>query len=198
MDQNQESSQLDQIIGRLIDKYRSTFAFGSLLIIGLSFFFVPLFVWLLIIGFSAILYFIGLYVLAFTLQRTIPQDIIDTGLQHDRVVELIEKLRTGELKAETKEFDDAMRHAGLEPLAVPKEFGPIFGKRGDDELYEWIDGTLGIDGPLERYFFVKALPSNDFGHLLRDCDLKQSHLIHQQCVYETRRQPKNDQHDDSN
>lgn len=190
---------LDQIIEQSVKQYRTIFLASALFVTCASFFFVPFYVWALILASNVGLYFVGLYILAWSLQRLIPQNVIDDGLRIDRIAEINRKLLSGELEPGSRELDTEMKAAGLEPLSIAVEYGPVFGKLGDAEMHEWIDGKKGLDGEIRRYFFVERASYGPTGLILVDSfATNEDQMVVDDFLYQTRSEPKNDSTDASN
>ena len=142
---------LDIIVGRAVELTRSVHLgcamLGTLVLLFLApWWTIPL----LIIGLF-VSYQISLRVIGHLLAQTLPREVVLEELQLKRIRELNERIAGG---LETgPELDALIAAAGLEPLHIPVAYGPVIGKFGDEQLYEWIDAKRGTEGEPQRYFY---------------------------------------------
>lgn len=94
---------------------------------------------------------ISIFICAKLLPYMIPVQLIASDFRAAKLRQLNQRLDEGLQHGE--ELDRLMEEAGLEPLHVQVDQGPVIGKLGDVELYEWVDATQGSDEVL-RYEYV--------------------------------------------
>ena len=110
---------------------------------------------LILIPMNILMYYGGLYVIVKYLTLTTPYGEAVQAFQAKKVQEINARLADGMLEAGSPELEALMKEAGLNPLSVVESFGPVFGRMGDVELYEWIDAKQGSAGETKRYTYVK-------------------------------------------
>lgn len=145
-------TELESIVSRAVDSYRKVFLVSSLVSCIMTILSVG-WVWLaLLIPMLVLSYFAGLFLVAEVLSRIIPRSIVLDDYKEDLIAEINSKLDSGELQAGSDELNEAMKNAGLKPLAVIHEKGPVFGRQFDRDLYEYVDAVE--DGKIRRYTYV--------------------------------------------
>lgn len=75
-------------------------------------------------------------------------------LKGSRIQEINRRLDAGELEADTPELEAEMIAAGLKPLAVVVEHGPVLGKQFDVQFYDYVMAREGINGEVHRYDYI--------------------------------------------
>lgn len=99
-------------------------------------------------------YFCGLVIIAQVLQSSLSEDEVISVVQRYKIQSINERLADGTLEPGSNELEALMAEAGLEPLTVIVQLGPIFGHLGDVSLHDWIDAKKGSDGETLRYEYV--------------------------------------------
>jgi hypothetical protein len=147
-------TQLDVVVGRTVDTYRRCFLFAAVISIGSCIYDELYWAALISAGILSVLYYLGLFVLGHTLAAVLPKTYLIEELRTQRIKEINKRLDEGSLEAGSEELETLMTKAGLEPLHVIVDRGPVFGRQFDAEMYEWLDAKKGREGDLLRYVFV--------------------------------------------
>lgn len=143
---------LDILVSQVVDSYRSVFKIISIIAIA---FFVYQQNWLGLILLGPLLislYFSGLWLTGQILSLVVSKDLLLNEFQSNLIQTLNDKLKSGEMSIDDPEFAKEMERAGLRPLSVIVEKGPIFGRQHDANLHEWIDAKEG-DAGVGRYLY---------------------------------------------
>ena len=177
-------TRLDALIERVVEGYRSVFMVTSVVAIVLT---VAQQNWLGLIFLIPILigsYFIGLWLTGQILAMFIDRDLLRDGIQINRIQILNEKLESGELTVDDPKLAKEMKRAGLRPLSLITEKGPIFGRQFDANLHEWIDAKEG-DADVGRYVYKgQAEFDTDGTVFIQDQSEKSLYLVLDGILYE--------------
>ena len=142
---------LDIIVGRAVELTRSIHIASAMIGTLLLLFVAPLWTIPLLLISLFISYQISLRLIGHILARSLPREALIEELQLKRIREVNERIAAG--LEPGPELDALIAAAGLEPLHVPVAYGPVIGKLGDEELYEWVDAKRGSTGQVERYLY---------------------------------------------
>ena len=177
-------SRLNQLVENVVEGFRTTFYIMSVIAIGLTIFERN---WIGLVFLGPILiacYFGGLWLVANVLAMVLPKHLLYEDLQIERIRILNEKIESGELTVDDPQLAIDMKQAGLRPLSVITEKGPIFGRQFDANLYEWIDAKEG-DHEVGRYVHVgKAEFEEDGTVFINNQNSKSLYLVLDGILYE--------------
>ena len=177
-------TRLDTLVGRVVEGYRSVFMVTSVIAIVMT---VAQQNWIGLIALIPMLivgYFAGLWVTGQVLSIFISKDLLRDEFQTRRIQVLNEKLESGELTADDPRLAEEMVRAGLRPLSLITEKGPIFGRQYDADLHEWIDAKEG-DAGVGRYVYKgRAIFDTDGTVSIPDQDIKNLYLVLDGVLYE--------------
>lgn len=147
-------TKIDEVVSKVVETYRSVFLITAVVAIGLTIFQQN---WIGLIALGPLLlitYFVGLHVVGWLLSKLIHPSWLAEELRNKRIAEINRKLDAGELQAESPELEAEMVKAGLKPLNIIVEKGPVFGRQFDVDLHEWIDAKEGLNGSINRYSYI--------------------------------------------
>lgn len=184
-------SKLDEAVLKVIQRYRLYFAlsvgFWAILLISSGSWF-----GLAILAMVSIpLYVLGMHVLASMIQSHLKNH--PALLRAHQIQILNEKLGTGELQAGTPELDEQMQLAGLKPMSVITETGPVFGKLGDTSLHEWVEAKEGSAGTPMKYAYVGQARFDEDGTIVNELNGESQYLVLNGILYELKPEPKKDE-----
>lgn len=83
-------------------------------------------------------YRIGLMVIASWFTRIITDDEIKEAIRADALNEIMARQANGTLEPHDPETLELLTQAGLRPAPEIIEYGPVFGRYGEVELYDWV------------------------------------------------------------
>ena len=147
-------TKLDEVVLKVVETYRSVFLVTSIVAFVLTVL-QQNWIGLIVLGpLLAISYFVGLYLVGWLLSKMIDPSVMLEELRAKRIAEINRKLDAGELQAESPELEAEMVKAGLKPLNIIVQRGPVFGKQFGAELLEWVDAKEGLNGQVNRYVYV--------------------------------------------
>lgn len=145
---------LEKRIDRILGLWRALILVGLILSIGISLSIQDYLGAVLSVPMMSGTYFVGVYILGQYFKLSSPKAEIIATLHGMKIREINERLADGTLTAGTKELDELMIAAGLQPLMSIESFGPPVGKLGEVPLYDWLEMKRGADGEPQRYSFI--------------------------------------------
>ena len=177
-------TRLDMLVEQVVEGYRTIFKIMSIIAVLLTVYQQN---WWGLIALGPILivcYFGGLWLTGQVLSMIVPKDLLREEFQAKRIQILNEKLERGEITVDDPQLAIEMQKAGLRPLSVITEKGPIFGRQYDANLHEWIDAKEG-DAGLGRYVYKgKAEFEGDGTVSITDQNMKNLYLVLDGILYE--------------
>jgi hypothetical protein len=147
-------TQLDLVVEHTVDTYRKVFLVVGVVGVGSCLIEEEYLSAMIAAVLISVSYYIGLYILGYVLAAILPKRYLIEELRTQRINDINRRLDEGTLEAGSEELETLMTKAGLEPLHVIVDRGPIFGRQFDAEMYEWLDAKKGREGTLLRYVFV--------------------------------------------
>lgn len=177
-------TRLETLVGNVVEGYRTVFATAAFVAfvhtilqgnwIGL----------LVSIPVLVVSYFFGLWLISQVLVFLVPKEYLLEEFRAKRIQVLNKKLEDGEIDVDDPHLADEMKKAGLRPLSVITEKGPVFGRQFDANLHEWIDAKEG-DAGVGRYTYKgKAFFEPDGTVSIPDMNTKNLFLVLDGILYE--------------
>lgn len=174
---------LEDRVGRTLANWRWTLVFTSAFSIGSCLYEGDLFAAAISLVFAAVIYWIGLWLIVQYFTFTMKPGELIMELQGNKVREINERLADGTLEAGSEELEKLMKIAGLQPLTVMETFGPVIGRLGETEIYEWIEAKKGSGNETKRYTFVSTAEFDTDGTVVVK-DQKRLYIVIDGCLYE--------------
>lgn len=177
-------TRLDQLVENVVEGFRSIFKVAAVIAIVLTIFQGN---WIGLIFLGPLLvcgYFGGLWLTGQLLSLLVPKELLREEFQAKRIQIINEKLESGELTVDDPALAVEMEKAGLRPLSVITEKGPIFGRQFDADLHEWIDAKEGKHGEGRYVYKGKAEFEADGTVSIPDQSSKNLYLVLDGILYE--------------
>ncbi len=177
-------TRLDALVEQVVEGFRTVFKITACVAVALTIF-EGNWIGLLMLGpLLIVTYFGGLWLLGQVLSFMVPKEFLREEFQAKRIQIINEKLESGELTVDDPNLAVEMEKAGLRPLSVITEKGPIFGRQFDANLHEWIDAKEGKYGEGRYVYKGKAMFEADGTVSIPDQNMKSLYLVLDGILYE--------------
>lgn len=177
-------TRLDQLVENVVEGFRSAFRIAAAFAIILTVLQGNWFGLILLGPILVVTYFGGLWMVGQILSLVVSKDLLREEFQTKRIAILNQKLESGELTVDDPNLVSEMVRAGLRPLSVITEKGPVFGRQFDADLHEWIDAKEGDAGTGRYVYKGKAFFEADGTVSIPDQNEKNLYLVLDGILYE--------------
>ena len=129
------------------------------------------------------IYFVGLFGIAKWLEMTTPAAELSFELKSKIIKDLNAELEAGTL-IPGAELDARLDAAGLQQMNSIIDCGPVFGRIGDKEMFEWIDSKQGSLGEVQRYNYVEPAKFGPDGAAIPGTNENSLYVVVDNMMYE--------------